>query len=120
MRFMVDECLSRALVDMLRQRGHDVEFARDKVRGLSDRMLLALATGENRLLITEDRDFGVLAFRNRQPTLGIIVITVSAFKWPARRLSEHVANILDELGDSCIGCLTTIEPGRHRQRKLEN
>lgn len=120
MRSLVDECLSRTLVNTLRDRGHDVEFMRDGVRGLSDQLVLALATGANRLLITEDRDFGVLVFRKGQPALGIIVVTVSAFRWPAERLALHVANILDELGDACIGCLTTIEPGRHRQRKLDN
>lgn len=120
MRFLVDECLSRTLVNTLCERGHDVEFMRDGARGLSDRMVLALATGANRLLISEDRDFGVLTFRNRQPALGVIVVTVSAFQWPADQLAKHVADIVDQLGETCVGCLTTIEPGRHRQRKFES
>lgn len=119
MRFLVDECLSRTLVDVLRGRGHDVRFMRDDVRGTSDRMVLALATGDNRLLISEDRDFGVLTFRNRHPAIGIIIVAVSSFRWTARRLSEHVADIIDELGEACVGHLTTIEPGRLRQRKFE-
>lgn len=116
---MVDECLPRTLVDTLHKRGHDVEFARDEVRGLSDRMLLGLATGENRILISEDRDLGVLAFRNHQPALGVIIVAVSSFKWSAERLADHVADIVDKLGEACLGHLTVIEPGRHRQRKLE-
>jgi predicted nuclease of predicted toxin-antitoxin system len=120
MRILVDECLSRTLVDKLRERGHDVKFMRDDVRGLSDRMVLALATGDNRLLISEDRDFGVLTFRNRQPSLGVIIVAVSSFRWPTSQLAQHVADILDELGDACLGHLTTIEPGRHRQRKFES
>ena len=118
MRLLVDECLPRSLVDILRQRGHDVIYLRDDVIGLSDRMVLAMATGDNRLLISEDRDFGLLTFRNRQPALGVIIVTVSSFRWPASRLAQHVADILDELGEACIGYLTTIEPGRHRQRKF--
>ena len=120
MRILVDECLSRTLVDTLRERGHDVMFVRDDVRGLSDRMVLALAMGDNRILISEDRDFGVLTFRNRQPSLGVIIVTVSSFRWPESRLAKHVADILDELGESCVGHLTTIEPGRRRQRKFES
>jgi hypothetical protein len=79
-----------------------------------------MATGDDRLLISEDRDFGVLTFRNRQPALGVIIVTVSAFKWPAGQLATHVADILDQLGETCVGSLTTIEPGRHRQRKFES
>jgi hypothetical protein len=118
MRFLVDECLSRSLVNTLRQRGHDVRFMRDEARGTDDAKVLALATVDDRLLITEDRDFGLLTIRNREPAVGVIVIAVSAFGWPSPKLASHVADTLAEFGETCIGSLTTIEPGRARQRNL--
>lgn len=119
MRFLVDECLSRTLVEMLRRRGHDDRFSRDEARGLDDGRVLSNATADNRILITEDRDFGLLTIRNREPTLGVAIVAVSFFGWPAARLAEHVADTPTELGETCIGSLTTIEPGRVRQRKIE-
>ena len=118
MRFLVDECLSRSLVITLRQRGHDVRFIRDEARGTDDAKVLALATADNGLLITEDRDFGLLTIRNREPAVGVIIIAVSAFGWPSARLATHVADTVAELGETSVGSLTTIEPGRVRQRNL--
>lgn len=92
---------------------------RDENRGAEDKDVLKLAASDGRLLISEDRDFGVLTFRNRQPALGIVIVAVSSFRWPAGRLAEHIADILGQLGDACIEQLTTIEPGRYRQRKFE-
>ena len=118
MRFLIDECLSRVLVDALRRRGHDVKFIRDEAKGSDDVDVLAMATAENRLLISEDRDFGLLTVRNRTPAIGVIRVDVSEFRWPSIKLADHVADTLETMGDRCIGCLTTIEPGRVRQRKL--
>jgi uncharacterized protein with PIN domain len=119
MRFLVDECLSRSLVDELRRRGHDVRFIREETRGIVDGSVLAIATADQRLLISEDRDFGLLTVRDRQQTLGVIIVAASSFGWPSTRLARHVADTLSELGKTCIGSLTTIEPGRIRQRTIE-
>ena len=54
---------SRPLLD----HGHDVLSARDGHGHASDEELLALAHGEDRVLVTEDKDFGELVFLRRLP-----------------------------------------------------
>lgn len=119
MRLLLDECMPKTLVEALRSRGHDVRFIREEAQGIADAAVLAQATNDGRLLVTEDRDFGLLTFRNRQPAVGVIIVAVSAFTWPAAKLAQHVCDVLEELGQSCIGSLTTIEPGRFRQRTFD-
>lgn len=68
MRFLLDCCaasrtLHRALVDL----GHDVLSANDGHAGAPDTALLALAHREDRVPITEDKDFGELVLLRRQP-----------------------------------------------------
>ena len=68
MKFLVDVCaesapLRRALLDL----GHDVLSAREQCPHASDEALLALARSENRVLITEDKDFGELVFLRGLP-----------------------------------------------------
>ena len=52
--------------------GHDVSAASEVAPGASDEDLLALAYDEQRVLVTDDQDFGELVFRRGLPHLCII------------------------------------------------
>jgi len=71
MRWLGDECVSASLVMALRAAGHDVFYVAETAAGLSDTDVIALASRENRLLLTEDKDFGDLVFRWRRPVPGV-------------------------------------------------
>ena len=118
MRFLIDECLSRHLVDHLRRAGHDVVWAQDVCRGQADEDVLALATAADRIVMSEDRDYGELTVRLKRPAVGIVIAAIGEFEGPLDAIAEHVTRTIDGLGDSCIGSLTVIEPGRVRQRSL--
>ncbi len=47
---------------MLIEEGHDVLSALDVDQKATDQEIMALAVGEDRILITEDKDFGELVF----------------------------------------------------------
>jgi predicted nuclease of predicted toxin-antitoxin system len=65
-RFLLDVCASsRALRKLLTALGHDVVSALDTDPRASDETLLALALQDQRVLITEDKDFGELVFVRR-------------------------------------------------------
>ena len=55
--------------------GHDVRSALEWAPNASDSALLALALEEQRILITEDKDFGELAFVRRLPHPCIVRFT---------------------------------------------
>jgi predicted nuclease of predicted toxin-antitoxin system len=63
MRFLADENLARLTVLTLRERGHDVAWARDVARGDADTVVLERAQREGRVVVTNDRRFSDLAFR---------------------------------------------------------
>ena len=68
MRFLLDACVaSRVLHRTLADLGYDVLSARDGYANASDEALLALAYREERVLVTEDKDFGELVFLLRLP-----------------------------------------------------
>ena len=63
MRFLLDVCAaSRGLHQHLVDNGHDVYSAAESAPRASDRELLDLAVAQDRVLITEDKDFGELVF----------------------------------------------------------
>ncbi len=67
MRFLADECCDAGLVAALRDDGHDVLYAVESLRGVPDDEILTRAFSENRILLTEDKDFGDLVYRLRRP-----------------------------------------------------
>jgi hypothetical protein len=65
-----------------------------------------------RVLLTEDKDFGLLAYAIVRATAGVILI-----RFPAgarRSLGQAVVHTVATLGDRMIGAFTVLEPGRAR------
>jgi len=98
-RFPADECCDAALVGALRDDGHDVLYAVESLRGVTDDEVLHQAFSERRVLLTEDKDFGELVYRLRRPALGIVLLRFDvadrALKIPRlRRLLEQEARRL--------------------------
>ena len=77
MRFIVDECTGPSVAAWLREEGHDVFSVYDSARGSDDVMILNMALRENRVLITNDRDFGEMIFRLNMPHCGIVFLRLA-------------------------------------------
>ena len=82
---MLDVCAaSRSMQTTLTALGHDVLSAAEHAPQATDEELLALALVEERILITEDKDFGELVFVRRLPHTCII-------RFSAMPVAEKVA-----------------------------
>ena len=74
MRFLVDEWVGTTVSDFLKSKNHFVISVFDELRGASDDELLSKSNLENYILITSDKDFGEMVFKNQKPHKGIILI----------------------------------------------
>jgi predicted nuclease of predicted toxin-antitoxin system len=100
MKFLLDENAEFRLASFLQARGHDVKvIAHDYPGGLSDDQVLFVACEEQRVLITNDRDFGELIFRQRLPHCGVIFFRLSdqAIATTMARLDHLLRTYLDQL-----------------------
>jgi len=77
MRFLVDECAGPTVAQWLRGQGHDVFSVYEQARGIDDETVLRRAVGEDRILITVDKDFGELIFRGRLPHKGVLLLRLA-------------------------------------------
>jgi predicted nuclease of predicted toxin-antitoxin system len=95
MRFLVDESTGPRVAEWLRLRGHDVYSIYEKDRGLDDDSIIAMAFEDERVLITNDKDFGDKVFHERLPHHGVVLLRLTnpreAVKVGAMRrlLDEH-------------------------------
>ena len=81
MRIHADENFPGDAVALLRAHGHDVRWARTDSPGAADQWILGRAQVEARIIVTFDKDFGDLAFRQRLSAACGVVL----FEWRCLR-----------------------------------
>lgn len=74
MQFLADENVAVPIVAWLRELGHDVLHASDQQAGAPDADWLSRAEAEERLILTSDKDFGELVFRDRLNSHGVVLL----------------------------------------------
>lgn len=62
------------MVERLRQDGHSVWYVAEMESGIADDVVLAMANREAALLLTADKDFGEMVFRQHLHAYGIVLI----------------------------------------------
>ncbi len=116
MRILANENFAGEAVEVLRALGHDVVWVRTDAPGSSDRDVLARATAEDRLVVTFDKDFGELAFRQGlSATSGVILFRIR------QRSSSYVARVAAAAIESradWAGHFTVIDESRVRMVPL--
>jgi predicted nuclease of predicted toxin-antitoxin system len=87
-----------------------------KGRGLGC-YVIGLAVREERILLTEDKDFGQLVYAHGKKTLGVVFL-----RFPTsirRQIARDVVKLVKQQGEKSVGCFVTVQPGRTRiSRKL--
>jgi predicted nuclease of predicted toxin-antitoxin system len=87
MKFLFDENVEFRLAEALRADGHDVTvIALDYPVARADTEVLALAVAEQRILITNDRDFGELVVCGNHAHCGVIFFRLGLASSAAEKL----------------------------------
>jgi len=68
LNLLADEGVDRQIVNRLRREGHDILYIAEMEPGMPDEAVLESANRESRLLLTADKVFGELVFRQRRIT----------------------------------------------------
>lgn len=101
MRFLIDECTGPAVGSWLRDHNHDVFSVFDEARGMDDDAIITKALHENRILITNDKDFGDKVYRDGRLHKGVILLRLederpaSKIRILARLLEKYSNRIPD-------------------------
>jgi len=74
MRFLVDECTGPAVAAWLRHQNHEVFSVFEQARGINDEDIIQKAASENWILITNDKDFGDMVYRDGRLHRGVILL----------------------------------------------
>ena len=113
-----DESVYGPTVALLRLDGWDIQRAVDFCSGAPDQVVLAEAFARQRLLVTEDFDFGELVVRFGLEAHGLITIALADI---ADKLKPPIVNsAMSEHEQRLRGTLTVIEATRVRMRPIDD
>ncbi len=116
MNFLADESVDRQIVERLRRDRHHVQYVAEMEPGISDDMVLDLASREAALLLTADKDFGEMVFRQHLYTQGVVLIRLAGLS-PARK-AEVVASVINQHVTELPHTFAVIAPGIFRIRRF--
>ena len=106
------------IVRALRDAGHDVTAVAEDSPGVPDDRVIERAVREERILITEDTDFGELVYAHAHESGGVILLRFPA---DARsRLACELLHLIDVQEDRLIGAFVVLQPGRARIGRRAN
>ena len=87
----------RQIVDRIRHDGHTVLYVAEMEPGISDHDVLNLANHEVAILLTADKDFGELVFRQDKVARGIVLVRLAGLL-PAIK-ADIIAATIEDHGD---------------------
>jgi predicted nuclease of predicted toxin-antitoxin system len=116
MRWFADECIHSHVVRALRAAGHDVVYAAETFKTVKDADLAGEALREGRILLTEDKDFGELAFQDARAMPSTILMRFRGGR-PQPKIAA-LLNAVERHGFALQGNFTVVEEGQVRLRPL--
>jgi predicted nuclease of predicted toxin-antitoxin system len=117
MKLLADENKSRSMVVGRRDTGNSVISVAEDSPGIPDNMVLELANQNGAILVTEDKDFGELAYRQKLVHFGIILIRLPRLS-PAEKC-RMLEIVLDRHERDLKNSFTVITPTQIRIRKAD-
>ena len=114
MKILADENCEREMFDALRSAGQDVASVLDMSPSMDDGAVFELAQSESRVLLANDRDFGVIAEHAEMRPPAVIPMRLERLGLHHR--IETVLRTFAELGGDVGGQFIVIEPHQVRTR----
>lgn len=117
MRFIADENIDHAIVLKLRSMGHDVLSASETFPTSPDHHILEHANRDERLLLTSDKDFGKLVYRQGLVHQGIVLLRLSEL--PPLMVIDLVSHFIEQHQDELLHKYSVFAPGHVRIRPMK-
>jgi predicted nuclease of predicted toxin-antitoxin system len=114
-RFLADEGVDRQIVERLRVNGHQVMYVAEISPGIVDDIVSMESRTSASVLITADKDFGELVFRQKQASTGFLLIRLWGFRPAAKAMV--VALAIQRHGQELAGAFAVLSPGNIRIRR---
>jgi predicted nuclease of predicted toxin-antitoxin system len=115
MRFLVDECTGASVIEYLRKKGHDVLSVAETTPRATDTDILTRAAQQDRIMVTNDKDFGDLVFHSGGVHSGVLLLRLRD-ESPANKVAVTAA-VLNQYAERLPGNFVAASETRIRVRE---
>lgn len=106
MRFITDENIGPTVTKWLVSKGYQVFSVYDETPGLADEEILNKGFQEDYIVITGDKDFGELVYKNQLPHKGVVLLRLSDETPPSK--IKVLAQLLSQYADQLPNKFTVV------------
>jgi len=114
---LADESVEQQIVDELRRDGHNVLSVTEMEPSVEDDVVLHRANQHQAPLVTEDKDFGELVFRQKLVHVGVVLIRLHGLTGQSK--ARIVSQAFAAHGCEMPARFTVISPGMVRIRRQQ-
>ena len=118
MNLLADENIELEIVELLRKDGFNVSYISEISPGVDDQTVIRIANENNSILITSDKDFGELAFRQNLVHDGIILLRLQNYH--SKIKADIVVKFIKEHKNKLENSFSVITPKNIRIRAKLN
>jgi predicted nuclease of predicted toxin-antitoxin system len=115
LKLLCDEGVESQIVVALRQQGHTVVYIAELDPGIRGDEVLALAVSDGMPLVTNDKDFGELVFRQGRASAGVILLSPRRIVYPTK--ADVVTAAIAAHSDQLSGSFTVVSRRQVRIRR---
>jgi predicted nuclease of predicted toxin-antitoxin system len=117
MKLVADEGVDGPIIVALRNAGYEVRYFAEEGAGSEDSAVLSASDEPGTLLLTCDKDFGELVFRQRLSSAGVVLIRLAGLA--ADTKATVIARPRHDRGEEMRGAFSVITPGLLRIRRRQ-
>ena len=104
MRFLVDECTGPSVARWLDAQQHDVFSVYAEARGMDDDEVIQRAVEDDRIIVTNDKDFGEKIYQDQKQHKGVVLLRLEDERFAVKIavLGQLLENYADQLENQFI------------------
>lgn len=116
LKFLADESLGLKVAKNIANLGIDITAIGEIARGANDAEVLTKSVEEQRILITTDKDFGYLVFKEKLLSYGVILLRLK--EESVVNLTYHINKLLKRYSSKLKGNFTVVTEEKIRVKKI--
>ncbi len=114
-KLLLDENIGKRVYLWLKEKGYDIVSIIEESPGIEDIKILKRALKENRIVVTLDRDFGRLIFKNSNKHVGVLLLRLK--EESAKNIFNTIVRVINQYGEKIKGKFTVVTESRVRIRQ---
>ncbi|MBI4777414.1 DUF5615 family PIN-like protein [Candidatus Desantisbacteria bacterium] len=117
MNLLADESVDKPIVMQLRQDGYNVLYIAEISPSVTDDVVLQLSNEQQSLLLTADKDFGEMVYRQRFVHTGVVLLRLAGLTTASKAIL--VSKVFDDHASEFVGAFSVITPSIVRIRRQQ-